>query len=187
MVFKLHCMSLRHMIYWLTHGPALAQCWVIKGAEAGEGLRGERQRFPRWWVNHTPPSAANAAGCWGWAGVQLGNGGWSGLAVCFLARAKGGSQLARPCSRLIGLRSLPVAPPAPSRRLPNQQGPAWAHTPLHAASRLLDIVTGPLGTVSSLPPSLSPSPIRFSLLLDYISQVLATATTLSLRSPKKIF
>lgn len=40
------------------------------------------------------------------------NRGWIRLAVCFLVRAKGGSQLARPYSCLIGLRSLPVTPPA---------------------------------------------------------------------------
>lgn len=52
-------------------------------------------------------------------------GGRTSLAACFLARAKGGSQPANPNSRLIGLRSLPVAPPALLQGCPISEALRW--------------------------------------------------------------
>lgn len=47
-----------------------------------------------------------------WVCIPQSSRGWIRLAACFLVRAKGGSQLPHPYSCLIGLRSLPFAPPA---------------------------------------------------------------------------
>lgn len=120
-----------------------------------------------------------------WVCIQQCNRGWIGLAVCFLVRAKGGSQQARSYSCLIGLRSLPVAPTALLQGYPISV--ALCEPPPHsthwADSGYSYRATGDsqlslsLSLFLPLPP---PSPCF------QVSRVSSAATTLSPCTPKKI-
>lgn len=90
------------------YNPKLKEWWIIEGKT--EWLR-EHQRFRCQWLTSILCSPVMQP-VQGWVYIQECNRGWMRPTACFLVRAKGGSQLARPYSCLIGLRSLPVAPPA---------------------------------------------------------------------------
>lgn len=89
------------------YNPKLKECWVIEEKKESN----KDFSVSLWWVNCALLSPVMQP-VQGWVCIQQCNRGWIRLAACFLVRAKGGSQLARPYSCLIGLRSLPVAPPA---------------------------------------------------------------------------
>lgn len=93
---------------YFMYNPTLKEWWIIEGKP--EWLR-EHQRFQCQWLTSILCSPVMQP-VQGWVYIQQCNRGWMRPTACFLVRAKGGSQLTRPYSSLIGLRSLPVAPPA---------------------------------------------------------------------------
>lgn len=160
------------------YNPKLKECWVIEEKKESD----KDFSVSLWWVNCALLSPVMQP-VQGWVCIQQCNRGWIRLAACFLVRAKGGSQLARPYSCLIGLRSLPVTPPAllhgcPISRALREPPPLSMHW---ADSGYSYRATGDCQLSLSIVISLSLSPSS-----DSVSRVFAAATTLSLCTPKKI-